>query len=254
MGTRGAWGLRYKDEDKITYNHFDSYPDGLGKTIKEFVCVHSVEELTEVFEKIILVDSNIQPTAEQVKETEKWTNMSVSSGDGSWYCLLRESQGEPESYINGLKYMIDNKEFLKDSLFCEYAYIINLDKKVLEFYEGFQKKPSNSRYENNEGEDCGNGTIYYSCKLIAEIPFNELPYIDIENIYPKEKDEKSVIVERKPERIKPILEKIEKIWTKNPDLRLCQLIGNLWVSGDNYYKEDTELENKLNEYYSKDLE
>lgn len=50
---------------------------------------------------------------------------------------------------------------------------------------------------------------------------------------------------RDPKRIKPILELIEKIWTKNPDLRLCQLIGNCFEAGDNYYKEDNILEEKL---------
>ena len=35
--------------------------------------------------------------------------------------------------------MIDNKEFMGDSLFCEYAYILNLDNNYLEIYKGFNK-------------------------------------------------------------------------------------------------------------------
>lgn len=53
---------------------------------------------------------------------------------------------------------------------------------------------------------------------------------------------------RDPKRIKPILNKIEDIWTKYPDLRLCQLIGNLWGPGDNYYREDDILMKRLEEY------
>ena len=30
MSTRGAWGFRIGSQDKVTYNHFDSYLDGLG--------------------------------------------------------------------------------------------------------------------------------------------------------------------------------------------------------------------------------
>ena len=30
MGTRGTCGFMYKGEPKLGYNHFDSYPDGLG--------------------------------------------------------------------------------------------------------------------------------------------------------------------------------------------------------------------------------
>lgn len=54
---------------------------------------------------------------------------------------------------------------------------------------------------------------------------------------------------RDPKRIKRILSIIEGIWVKNPDLRLCQLIGNCWEAGDNYAKEDDELEIRLKEVY-----
>ena len=50
-------------------------------------------------------------------------------------------------------------------------------------------------------------------------------------------------------RIFRLLELIYDAWSKNPDLRLCQLIGNCFPSGDNYYKEDDELEQKIKEIY-----
>lgn len=49
-------------------------------------------------------------------------------------------------------------------------------------------------------------------------------------------------------RIKRILKKIEEIWIKNPDLRLCQLIGNCFNAGDLYNVEDKELEKALDFY------
>ena len=54
---------------------------------------------------------------------------------------------------------------------------------------------------------------------------------------------------RDPKRINRISKLIGKIWRKNPDLRLCQLIGNCFGAGDNYHKEDDELERKLREIY-----
>ena len=54
---------------------------------------------------------------------------------------------------------------------------------------------------------------------------------------------------RDPKRIKPMLKLIEKIWIKNPDLRLMQLLGNVLGSGDHYYKEDDQLETNLKELY-----
>jgi len=61
---------------------------------------------------------------------------------------------------------------------------------------------------------------------------------------------------RDPKRIVRILKLIEKIWKKNPDLRLCQLLGNTVERLDNhciYYVEDDKLEQKLKELYSKEL-
>ncbi len=48
---------------------------------------------------------------------------------------------------------------------------------------------------------------------------------------------------RDPKRIKPMLKLIEKIWTKNPDLRLGQLIGNILEDRcpELYYIEDDKL-------------
>jgi len=37
MGTRGSFGFRIKTKDKLAYNHFDSYPDGLGASVCDFM-------------------------------------------------------------------------------------------------------------------------------------------------------------------------------------------------------------------------
>jgi len=50
-------------------------------------------------------------------------------------------------------------------------------------------------------------------------------------------------------RINRISKLIGKIWRKNPDLRLMQLLGNVFTAGDNYYKEDAELEQRLRDVY-----
>jgi len=34
MGTRGAYGFRKNGIDKVTYNHFDSYPEQLGESLE----------------------------------------------------------------------------------------------------------------------------------------------------------------------------------------------------------------------------
>lgn len=58
---------------------------------------------------------------------------------------------------------------------------------------------------------------------------------------------------RDPKRIPRILTLIERIWKKNPDLRLTQMICNCFPPGDPYYKEDDELEEALKYYYASSL-
>lgn len=50
-------------------------------------------------------------------------------------------------------------------------------------------------------------------------------------------------------RIERILKLIKKAWEKNPNLRLCQLIGNCFNEGDLYDVEDELLEVCLIETY-----
>lgn len=168
MGTRGCYGFRKDGVDKLAYNHYDSYPSGLGSDVVKFCKETSVKEMNAIFDKIMLVDESGIPTLEQIAECHKYYDGSVSSQTvEDWYCLLRHAQGDLNVYKNGLRYMIDNHDFIKDSLFCEYAYIINLDTKKLEFYVGFQKTPDET---NRYGIEDHRG--YYPCKLVSSYSLN----------------------------------------------------------------------------------
>ncbi|MBO7697356.1 MAG: hypothetical protein J6T10_32405 [Methanobrevibacter sp.] len=165
MSTRGLWGFRKNNVDKLTYNHFDSYPSGLGREIIEFI-QNNCLELENICKRIILVDEESTPTEKQIEELKDFADLTVSTrSENDWYCLLRKAQEDKNVYAQGLKYMIDNKNFILDSVFCEYAYIINLDTKKLEIYVGFQNIPDETnRYgcqPNSEG--------YYPCRLVYAI-------------------------------------------------------------------------------------
>jgi hypothetical protein len=176
MGTRGLYGFRKGGVDKLTYNHYDSYPDGLGSWILKFIKDTSIDKMNEIFDRIIMVKGDDKPTSEQIEECKPCTDLDVSTKSiNDWYCLLKKAQGDLGYYGAGIKYMIDNHDFIKDSE-CEYAYIINLDNNILEFYVGYQKEPDvNGRY-GCEYDELG----YYPCKLITEymIDFK----LNIENV------------------------------------------------------------------------
>ena len=178
MSIRGLYGFRKNGIDKCTYNHFDSYPEVLGKRITDFYKNNSIAQLSHFFDDIVLVQEESKPRPEQIEVCKKlgYADINVSSKDGEdWYYLLRNLQGnfpEIQKIINAeMKiYMIDDINFIKNSLFCDYAYIINLDTRKLEFYVGHQRKLQKG---NRYGEETDrNG--YYPCRLVKRFPLEKL--------------------------------------------------------------------------------
>lgn len=172
MGTRGLYGFRKNGVDKLTYNHYDSYPNVLGESVLCFISKFK-NELNKIYDNIIMVDETTTPTEEQIKECEKYADLDVSEQSlTDWYCLLRNAQGDLMSLGEGLKYMIDNHDFILDSLFCEFAYIINLDTNKLEYYLGFQKQlDETNRYVL---ETINEEFPYYPCRMVAEYDLDEI--------------------------------------------------------------------------------
>ena len=145
MSTRGYYGIKKKGELKGAYNHFDSYPSGLGqdlvKTINKIKKEDRLRVLSETFDYIQLIDSNIEPTQEQIEACKKANviDLGVSNrSEKDWYCLLRKTQGDLSIYINKvIPYMENGNAFIDDELFCEWAYIINLDTQKFEVIYGW---------------------------------------------------------------------------------------------------------------------
>lgn len=182
MSTRGGYGFVKGNEIKVSYNHYDSYFSGLGFDIMKFVTETTDKEMEKIFDKIVMVKEDSIPTEEQIKECEQYLDLKVSTQDKKdWYCLLRNSQGELNEYKKELRYMIDNKEFLGDSLFCEYAYILNLDSKCLDIYTGFnENKNTNNlftQFRNDEEK-------YVEVELLTSISFKK-----IRNLFKKLKED-----------------------------------------------------------------
>lgn len=174
MSTRGIMGVRIDGQDKLTYNHSDSYLGGLGvdmaRDIEGILANEGIDWLKQKARGIILVDQKSTPTEEQKAQLSKYANLGVSEQTtDDWYCLLRDLQGEFKATLEA-GYMIDSHDFIEASLFCEWAYIVNLDEMVFEVYEGFQKKKhSKGRYAGSKPEDG-----YYPCALLAAFPLMEM--------------------------------------------------------------------------------
>lgn len=173
MGTRGTYGFRVDGQDKLSYNHFDSYPDALGEdvlsSLKTLLRTIGEDEMREGAEKIKLVNDREKP--ENIPESVKMYHDPGVADGKSWYALLRHAQGKIGVSLE-LQLMTDADGFINDSLFCEWGYIVNLDDRKLEIYEGFQNDHhSKGRYASEQPNDGG----YYPCALVAEYSFDDLP-------------------------------------------------------------------------------
>lgn len=153
MGTRGTYGYRKNKQDKLMYNHYDSYPDGLGQNMLEYIKIYSNKEINDIYDEIKFVEDDKNWNLSGEMETR------IQSRE-----VYLSSFHEDKTIL-----MPEYNDFIKDSLMCEWGYIVNLDTECLEVWKGFQKIPQK---DNRYGAESENG--YYPCKLIAEIPFDDL--------------------------------------------------------------------------------
>ncbi|WWC92128.1 uncharacterized protein L201_007082 [Kwoniella dendrophila CBS 6074] len=166
MGTRGLLGFIISGKRIGTYNHFDSYPEGLGVAIVRFllgltpeqrkVMVTNLNSINwvkrahdvpkEVIEEYMLKDFHLTPNEKELRSNnpEKFRfNTSLDSYPSDWYTLLRGVQGAnclPHILDGSLKHLIDNTDFEQDGLFCEWSYWINFEEQYLLMNGGKERK------------------------------------------------------------------------------------------------------------------
>lgn len=145
MGTRGFWGFVHNDVERLTYNHFDSYPSGLGADLLTWARAQDWDKVRQRVIDLQVVDEQAEPSENERIRVADFTDSRVSTGT-DWYSALRHCQGDPEMTLAS-GYMIDSHEFPLDSLFAEYGYVFNLDDGTFEVYRGFQKDvPKSGRW------------------------------------------------------------------------------------------------------------
>lgn len=179
MGTRGFVGFAVDGTEKITYNHFDSYPGGLGLDVLTWLRLVDIREAREAAAALRLVNSEDIATIEDVERLgARYANTNVSTRDlTEWYVLLRETQGDPAAILDA-GVMIDSNDFPYDSLFCEYGYLVDFDTETFEVYAGFQEQVHDKgRFAARTGEHKSD-TGYAPVALVASWPLTELPTPD----------------------------------------------------------------------------
>lgn len=129
------------------YGQWDGYPTGQGEEIVKFLKknfekesflknlnstkVLSDEEVSNLWKLMGADDSGMVSMDISDKFKVKYPQLSRDCGAE----ILDHIQKNPHLLIH------HTLDFAADSLFCEYAYVVNLDTDKLEVYEGFNKSP-----------------------------------------------------------------------------------------------------------------
>lgn len=174
MGTRGIMAFAIDNVIKVTYNQYDSYPDGLGLGMLNFCRrLHKDNDLfneyAEKARRLRTVSDDATPTPGDFERYGHLRDSGVSTGS-DWYALLRHTQGNPALALDAGVHQ-DSRPFAADSLFCEWGYVLDFDVRTLEVYEGFQ----HSRHDQGRFAHLQSRDTYYPIRLVKTYSLDDLP-------------------------------------------------------------------------------
>jgi len=197
MGTRNLTVVIYNDKIKVAqYGQWDGYPEGQGRTILKFLHAMMQEEFVEVLKHVRFMQDDdrevLQAYLTSIGAKDGWCTLEQAKLLDEKYPLLNRDVG---GFILALicqqtaqEIILENAyTFAADSLFCEWAYVIDLDTNVFEVYKGFNKKKLSKKdrfYSLQKDKDVNNG--YYPVKMVKSYPLKNLPRVkfflnDLEN-------------------------------------------------------------------------
>lgn len=130
MGTRGLTAVYYDGSYRVAqYGQWDHYPEGQGLTVLDFCAAN----LTTA-EKRQAFATCLDKVRFSKDEGELRSSGFASRNHGADILrLVQEADGEVV--------LFDHIDFAGDSLFCEWAYVVDLDKATLEVFKGFNCTP-----------------------------------------------------------------------------------------------------------------
>ncbi len=195
MGTRNLVMVVKDNETKVAqYGQWDGYPSGVGLGVLAFLSKIDVAVLKEKLDSFTwLTDEQI----EIINKSKDWvSDYPYLSRDASEEVLnaiyfgkmeVKDGIGKRKTIDIKVIGLQNNEDFAKDGLFCEWCYVIDLDKNKLEIYEGLSKEPfENNRFGVDKNEDG-----YYPVQFSHSFDLLKLPTQEefISILEPKEEEE-----------------------------------------------------------------
>lgn len=239
MGTRNLTAVMLNGKYVVAqYGQWDGNPGGQGRTALEF-CLDNLQtqEGKEKFKKQLartrfITEQEIKKVYAKigVKSDATYLDMDQATKFDELLPHLDRDHGAEilQIVLNSQEKEIllqDSIEFAGDSLFCEYAYVIDLDKNTFEAYKGFQESPiaeTERFYSFKIEKEHRQKKQYYPVALVASWSLDSLPTVEkLCKVFKTEEDED--YEEEQEETIednsisKEVLDKLEQNWLAMPD-------------------------------------
>lgn len=191
MGTRNLTCVFVDGEYKVAqYGQWDGYPEGQGQTVLDF----ARDDMREAkFRK-------------RLKQCEWVSDATLQSAGDSWLSKYPYVTRDHGAEILGLiqnrkdKPLLRNAlSFAADSLMCEWAYVIDLDKRTLEVYKGFNTEGvrKGERFADLPLQAySGLSSTYYPVTHVVSFKLGRLPQLKqfvkrIKDALPKDDEEEA---------------------------------------------------------------
>ncbi len=179
MGTRHLICVVKNGEYKVAqYGQWDGYPSGQGISVLNFLKTWNREQFEANLEKVSWLseeesrqrwtECGADPDKEMVSldiagvHSEKYPENSRDTGAE----ILSIIQDHPVKVVNSI-------DFANDSLWCEWAYVIDLDQNTFEVYTGFNHTPHEGERFSNFNKS--NSEEYHPIKLVKTYSLCNLP-------------------------------------------------------------------------------
>jgi hypothetical protein len=142
MGTRNLTAVIKNGSPVIAqYGQWDGYPEGQGATVYEFIKGAGVAKLEANLDKAYWADeAELKAIDLKYAGPDGWMTMEQAEAFGKDYpSLSRNTCAEILSVVANATErvpLVNEMEFLQDTLFCEWAYVLDLDVHTLKVYAG----------------------------------------------------------------------------------------------------------------------
>ncbi|MBQ9010569.1 MAG: hypothetical protein IJ088_14775 [Clostridia bacterium] len=158
MSTRGSFILCREGACREMEIFHDAYPQGAGINVVDLIRTKNLD---------VLYDA-MCPDREGMEE---------ANGFSYEACKRAGWDG------NSLTVRPEPDDFIRNSLFCEFGYVLDLDRQELQFYVGGQTKPQeDNRFGTDPEMNAYMDRPYYPCALRAVFPFSCVRAVRAERI------------------------------------------------------------------------